>query len=83
MAVVMQINERSKAAKLFMEYAKTLPFVSIRKENKKFNAETEKIIHRKEQPLETAAKRLYEDYMTDKNLTLFTQLDCEDFYETR
>ena len=33
--------------------------------------------------LETAAERLYADYMTDDNLTAFTQLDCEDFYETR
>ena len=46
----------------------------------------ERIIHsvRKEQPpLETAAKRLYADYMTDENLTVFTQLDCENFYEAR
>ena len=47
----------------------------------------ERIIHsirEKEQPaLETAAERLYADYMTDENLTMFTQLDCEDFYETR
>jgi hypothetical protein len=47
----------------------------------------ERIIHSiriKEQPsLEVAAERLYADYMTDKNLTVFTQLDCEDFYEAR
>jgi hypothetical protein len=47
----------------------------------------ERIIHsirQKEQlSLETAAERLYEDYMTDKNLTVFTQLDCENFYEAR
>jgi hypothetical protein len=47
----------------------------------------ERIIHsirKKEQPsLEAAAERLYADYMTDENLTIFTQLDCEDFYETR
>jgi hypothetical protein len=47
----------------------------------------ERIIHsvrKREQPsLETAAKRLYADYVTDENLTAFTQLDCEDFYETR
>jgi len=41
-------------------------------------------IRKREQPsLETAAERLYADYMTDEKLTLFTQLDCEDFYETR
>ena len=49
--------------------------------------ETLEIIHsirKREQPsLETAAERLNEDYMTDENLTLFTQIDCEDFYETR
>ena len=47
----------------------------------------ERIIHsirEKEQfSLETAAERLYADYMTGENLTMFTQLDCEDFYETR
>jgi hypothetical protein len=30
-----------------------------------------------------AADRLYSDYMNDKELTAFTQLDCEDFYEPR
>jgi hypothetical protein len=47
----------------------------------------ERIIHsirkRDHQSLEMAAERLYADYMTDENLTVFTQLDCEDFYETR
>ena len=47
----------------------------------------ERIIHsirqREQAPMETAAERLYADYMTDENLTVFTQLDCENFYETR
>ena len=47
----------------------------------------ERIIHsirNREQPsLEIAAERLYIDYMTDENLTVFTKLDYEDFYETR
>ena len=47
----------------------------------------ERIIHsirQNEQPsLKTAAERLYADYMTDENLTAFTQLDCENFYEAR
>jgi len=47
----------------------------------------ERIIHsvrQKKQPsMKLAVERLYEDYMTDENLTVFTQLDCEDFYETR
>jgi len=44
----------------------------------------ERIIHSIRQPsMEMAAERLYEDYMTDENLTVFTQLDCEDFYEAR
>jgi hypothetical protein len=47
----------------------------------------ERIIHsvrkRGQSSMEMAAERLYEDYMTDKNLTMLTQLDCEDFYETR
>ena len=33
--------------------------------------------------MEAAAERLYEDYMTDENLTVFTKLDCENFYEAR
>jgi len=47
----------------------------------------ERIIHsirQSEQPaLKTAAECLYADYMTDENLTAFTQLDCENFYEAR
>jgi len=38
---------------------------------------------RKQPLMEMAANSLYADYMTDENLTAFTQLDCEDFYETR
>ena len=33
--------------------------------------------------LETAAECLYDDYKNDKELTIFTQLDGEDFYEPR
>jgi hypothetical protein len=33
--------------------------------------------------LKKAVTRLYDDYSTDKDLTAFTQLDFEDFYETR
>ena len=47
----------------------------------------ERILHsirKREQPsLEMAAECLYVDYMTDENLTVFTQLDYEDFYEAR
>ena len=47
----------------------------------------ERILHsirkRKQPSLEMAAERLYVDYMTDENLTVFTQLDYEDFYEAR
>ena len=37
------------------------------------------IRHREQSSMEAAAERLYADYMTDKNLTVFTQLDCENF----
>jgi len=41
-------------------------------------------IRYEEQPsLEKAAECLFSDYFNDKELTMFTQLDCEDFYETR
>ncbi|GHT63370.1 hypothetical protein FACS1894110_01030 [Spirochaetia bacterium] len=48
----------------------------------------EKIIHsvRKEETksqLKLVAERLCADYKNDKELTIFTQLDGEDFYETR
>jgi hypothetical protein len=47
----------------------------------------EKIIHsirEEEKPsLEMASDYLYNDYKNDKNLTAFTALDCENFYETR
>ena len=47
----------------------------------------EQIIHsvRKKQQasLELASERLYADYASDENLTVFTKLDCEDFYEAR
>jgi hypothetical protein len=33
--------------------------------------------------MKKAVDIIYEDYHTDKELTIFTQLDCEDFYETR
>lgn len=36
-----------------------------------------------EKTLEMAADCLYADYNNDKELTAFTQLDCEDFYESR
>lgn len=31
----------------------------------------------------TAAERLYEDYKTDSELTQFSNIDFEDFYEAR
>jgi hypothetical protein len=48
----------------------------------------EKIIHslRKHEDtnqLKKAASILYSDYKTDKELVAFTNLDFEDFYETR
>ncbi|MBX9785517.1 MAG: hypothetical protein K2X48_19720 [Chitinophagaceae bacterium] len=33
--------------------------------------------------MELAANELYNDYATDKNLTAFTSLDFEQFYETK
>ncbi len=37
----------------------------------------------KEKSMETAVESLYDDYKTDKELTAFTALDPELFYETR
>ncbi len=33
--------------------------------------------------MKKAVDELYEDYLTDKELTAFTNLDLESFYETR
>lgn len=33
--------------------------------------------------MQNAAEDLYEDYRTDKELTSFTNLDFDNFYETR
>ncbi len=33
--------------------------------------------------MKLAAIELYDDYMNDKELTVFTSLDIEDFYEIR
>jgi len=41
------------------------------------------IRHEEQTPLKKAAESLYEDYLNDRELTIFTQLDCEEFYETR
>ena len=41
---------------------------------------------KKEEPnhqMELAANELYSDYSTDKNLTAFSSLDFEQFYETK
>jgi len=47
----------------------------------------ERLIHsirlKEQSSMEEAAECLYADYVTDENLTVFTQLDSEDFYETR
>jgi len=40
-------------------------------------------LNNQDRELEMAADRLYSDYKNDKELTIFTQLDCEDFYEPR
>ena len=37
----------------------------------------------KEKILKVAVDTLYDDYKSDKELTVFTQLDKEPFYETR
>jgi hypothetical protein len=33
--------------------------------------------------MKKAVNELYEDYITDKELTIFTTLDLENFYETK
>lgn len=55
--------------------------------NKKFYVveETLKSIKKEElhHQMEYAAKELYDDYANDKELTAFTSLDLEHFYETK
>jgi len=40
-------------------------------------------LNNQKESLHIAADRLYDDYKNDKELTIFTQLDCEAFYEPR
>ena len=40
-------------------------------------------LNNQEKTLEMAADCSYADYKNDKELTIFTQLDCEAFYEPR
>ena len=48
----------------------------------------EKVIHsiRKQQEnnqMSIAAEEMYSDYITDKELTIFTNIDFEEFYEAK
>ena len=40
-------------------------------------------IENQKSALRKAADLLYDDYKSDKELTIFTCLDCEEFYEPR
>lgn len=42
--ITIKIDERIKAGRVFLDFIKTLPFVSIQEEGKQFTAETEKVI---------------------------------------
>jgi antitoxin component of RelBE/YafQ-DinJ toxin-antitoxin module len=42
MTTIVKVKNRSKAAKLFLEYIKTLPFVEVEQESPRYNQETEK-----------------------------------------
>ena len=41
------------------------------------------IRQQKEHSLDNAVKALYDDYKSDRELTMFTKLDAEAFYEAR
>jgi len=43
----------------------------------------ESLINNEDSQIERVAELLAEDYKTDNELTIFTSLDYEDFYETR
>lgn len=51
MATIVRIDSRSKAAKLLLEYIKTLPFVEV-EEKPRYNAETEKAIAKAKKGME-------------------------------
>jgi hypothetical protein len=40
-------------------------------------------LHEENQQMEMAVNELYNDYATNKELTAFTSLDLEEFYETK
>ena len=40
-------------------------------------------LEERQSSMKAAADVMLKSYQTDKDLTIFTQLDCENFYETR
>jgi antitoxin component of RelBE/YafQ-DinJ toxin-antitoxin module len=44
METIVRINNRSKAAKLLLEYVETLSFAKVENSKRRFNKETEKAI---------------------------------------
>lgn len=44
MSVTVKIDTKTKNAKLFLEYIKTLPFVEVNEPEQRYNVETEKAI---------------------------------------
>jgi len=61
MEITIRIDKRSKQAKVFYEYLKTLPFVQL--EEPRYNKDTEKAI--KEVKLRKTTKTTLEDFRED------------------
>jgi antitoxin component of RelBE/YafQ-DinJ toxin-antitoxin module len=64
--ITIKIDERMKAGRVFLDFIKTLPFVTIQEEeSKQFNAETEKVISDAKKGIDVttvkSAKALFEE----------------------
>ena len=71
---------RNRSSKMLLKEIKRLPA----KERQMLAEETLKSIRRRtNNKLEKAVKKLQKDYRTNKELTAFTSLDSDNFYETR
>lgn len=63
MATIVKIDSRSKAAKLFLEYVKTLSFAVVEENDKTFNAETEKAIREARAGIGITKTKSHDDLM--------------------
>lgn len=63
MTTIIKIDNRSKAAKLFLEYVKTLSFAVVEENERVFNVKTEKAIKEAQEGIGVTKTRSHSDLM--------------------